>query len=126
MGDGGGRRGRHALKQGVSDLVDERDFPRLRLLPLAGPALDLPLDVTAALGQIAEPNRVDVDPVEGDQGVDQLMAHLGPVLDRNRPTDIGIPHDHAIEKVHDVEISPVDRFVLAQIYHPGDRNRAVS
>jgi len=75
---------RHPAGQLLVDLLDERHwpvdagFPRLLLglLELPVPAAQLPLEVTVAAREAAEPDGVDVHLVEGDQDVDEILAGL--------------------------------------------------
>ena len=56
------------------DLVDERQLAGLRLLPLALPALQLPLDVGLLAAELAEADLVGIDLVDRDQRVDDALA----------------------------------------------------
>ena len=83
-------------------------------LPLRRPALQLPLDVAGPLGQVAEPDGIDVDEVELGQHVDEVEGHVsthgrgqGGALVR------AVEHD-AIHVAHDVEGGAVDVGVGAE------------
>ena len=72
------------LAQPSGDLVDRRQLAGLRFLPLRRPSLDLSLDVALALGEVAQPDRVDIDGVEIGQHIDEVLAASRPKLDRQR------------------------------------------
>ena len=63
-------------------VVDRRQLARLRLLPLAVPAAQLAGDVVLLAAEVAEPDRVGVDGVDRDQGVDDALADRPPVAPR--------------------------------------------
>ena len=62
------------LGEPVVDVVDERELARLRLLPLAVPALQLALDVGLLAPELAEADRVGLDLVDRDERVDDALA----------------------------------------------------
>ena len=64
------------LAEALGDLVDGRQLAGLGVRPLRAPALDLALDVALAAGEVAEPDRVDVDGMEVGEDVDEVLARL--------------------------------------------------
>ena len=71
MDDPGRAGGRDVGPQAVGDFLDEGDLPALRLLPLAPPSPQRPLDVAVAPAEVAEADIVGVHSVELGQDVDQ-------------------------------------------------------
>ena len=57
--------------QAAVDLVEGRQGPGPGLVELALPAGQLTLQVAVVAAEVAQPDPLGVDPVEGDQGVDQ-------------------------------------------------------
>ena len=105
---------RHACGEPLGHLLDRRQVPRLGALPLGGPSLELPLDVAAAPGEVAEADGVDVDGVEVGQHVDQVGAGLAAC---RRIEQLGLVRavEHlTLNEAHDVERRPVDVDVRAQ------------
>ena len=105
----------HALAQPPSDLVDRRQLAGLRVLPLRRPPLQLALDVALALGEVAEPDLVDVDGVQVGEHVDEVLAQPRPQLERQLGRRVlgAVEHD-AVDEAHHVERRAVDRLVGAQ------------
>ena len=104
---------RHVGRQMRRHRVDRRQLARLRLLPLRRPALDLPLDVALAPGEVAEADRVDVGRVQLGEHVDEVIGGRQPAARGVSTLGLGrrVEHD-AGDVVHDVERRAVDRDVL--------------
>ncbi len=120
---------RHALLHGeavaqpAGDLVDGPELAGLGLLPLRRPPLDLPLDVTVALGEIAEPDLVDVDGMKVGQHIDEMLADPRAQRERQFSGPLGTVEHDAVDKPHHVEGRAVDAIVGAQ--PEGRRHRHV-
>ncbi len=83
------------------------------------PALELAGQVPVAAGEVAKPDRVDIDGVEAGEGVDERPAGLGPgplVEGRGRPL---VADDVAVDEGHHVKGRTVDRRVGAQAQGDG-------
>ncbi len=102
------------LGQAPCHLLDRRQFPRLRALPLGAPAFHLPLDVPLTLRQIAEADGVDVDVVEVGEHVDQIETCRPTVVDREQSSLVGAVEHHAVDEPHHVERRAVHLVVGAE------------
>ena len=67
---------RHGIEQGIVDLADDRNVAHGDVFDLAEPAAQLAFDEPAGSAQIPKPDLVDVDAVDGGQGVDHSEAHM--------------------------------------------------
>ena len=102
------------IPQSSGDLVDCRQVAGLRLLPLAGPSLDLALDVPFPLGQIAESHLIDIDIVQIGKHVDEVLADRGPQLHRQVASTLGAVEHDTVDVAHHVERRTGDRAIGAQ------------
>ena len=125
---------RHSLLSGqpfaqpLGDLVDGRQFPRLRLLPLLRPPLHLPLDVAIPLGEIAETDLIDVDRMKVCKHVEQVLTDVPAQVERQVRRPLGAVEDLPVDVAHHVERGARDRAVGAQAQrrrhgHPGAAHR---
>ena len=86
------------------DTVDGRDVAGLRCLELRVPALELATHELVAPGEVAEPDRVDVDRVQGDERVDQRLGPRARARPRRAPLGGGgVVQDDAVDVGHHVE-----------------------
>ena len=114
--------GGDASGEPVGDLVDRRELPGLGVGPLSPPAAQLALDVAIALGEIAQPDLVDVHVVQVGERVDEDFARPPP---RRRLQWLrlrrAVEH-HAVDEAHHVERHAVDGLVGAQRERGRDGN----
>jgi hypothetical protein len=112
-------------------LVDKRDrtvdadflglFLRLAELPV--PAPQLPFDVAIAACEIAQADRVHVDPVDGGKHVDELLSrHPPPRFVEHRLGACDIAQHVSVHELHQVERPIVHRLVRAERQSRGDRH----
>ena len=88
----------------VVDTVDDGEVAGLRRLVLRVPALQLATHELVAPGEVAQPDGVDVDGVEGDERVDQRPARVGVRFRVERPLGGGgVVQDDAGDVGHHVE-----------------------
>ena len=70
----------HPRGEAVADVLDQRQLPGPRALPLALPAVELAGDVVLLLAELAEPDLVGVDRVDRDERVDDALADRPPLV----------------------------------------------
>ena len=112
-----------ARRERLVDAVDRRQLARLRLLPLALPAVQLAGDVVLLAAEVAEAGGVGVDGVDLDQGVGDALADRPPVALVGKDLRLGqAAQDRALDELHHVEGRLVDALVLAEPDHRRDRH----
>ena len=111
------------------DSVDHRRLAHGDRFDLAQPPSQLPFDETAGATQIAEPHLVDVDLVDGGEGVDHSECARTPVV-RSRPLRDACPVGGFVDRearavVHEDEGHIEHRGVVDDVDYVRDRDIAV-
>ena len=115
FGDAGG--------EALVDGVDRGQLARLRLLPLALPAVQLTGDVVLLAAEVAEPGGVGVDRVDRGQGVGDALADRPPVSLVGEGLRLRqAAQDRTLDELHHVEGRTVDSVVLAEPDHRRHRH----
>ena len=96
------------------DLVHHGQLARLRLLPLALPAPQLPLDISLLAPELTQPDLVGINPMDCDQCVDHPLADRSALVLREGRCVVRRSQDRALDEAHHVEGRAVDVLVLAE------------
>jgi len=112
----------HGGEEAGVDVLDHRELARLRLLPLAVPALELAGEVLLAAAEVAEAHGVDVHRVDAGQHVHDRAAGGGPLLVGEAASEVTVADHLPLHEVHHVEGRAVHGLVGAQPACPGDRD----
>ena len=104
------------------DLVDQRQLAGLRLLPLAVPALELPLDVVLLLAEVAEADGVGVDGVDLGHRVGDGVAGVAARLGADRRGGGLVAEHEPVDEGHHVERRAVHLVVGAEAEGGRDRH----
>ena len=116
--DGGGRRRRQVGGEPRADLLDGRESAGPVVLPQAGEAPQLTLEVAGGLAEALEAGSRPVDAVELDERVDELVGNPPALIETIQLRGHGIGDDRALHALHDIEGSANDRRVLARQKDP--------
>ena len=100
--------------------VDDRVVTVLRPVPLVGPACDLPLEVTGALGRVAQADGVDVDRVDGAEHTDEVLASGARLVGRQVREHARVVGHEPVQAAHHVERRAEDLDVVAEAEHLRD------
>jgi hypothetical protein len=103
-----------ASGEGVVDVLDQRELPRLLLVELPVPPLELAGDVALMATEVGQPDRLDVDGVERGHRVDERATGVGPRRRRqHRLGERPLADDVAVDEAHHVVRHSVHVRVIA-------------
>ncbi len=109
--------------QQPSRLFHRRNFVRFRRFPLLRPAVQLAREIRFLATEIAEPDRIRIEPVQLRQHVDHVHAERVSIGHRDALGRGRIVQHQSVDELHHVERRAVDRGIAAQSIRRRDRHR---